>query len=551
MLRSVYLKSIRDRWLGAMLGVVALFAVAWMGIWSFAGMGDEALAFIDAMPPAYLSLTGISADAGVAGMMLSNMFTFMGPFVIAGIGVSMGAAAIAGEEAAGTMNVLGAAPRSRSRLLRSKALAIVSIVVGAGVLASVSYVLAAAVSSESITALNLAAATVHMLAVCLLFAAVALAVGAWTGNRALASGTGVGLIAVSFLASGLLPLVEGFEDWAKVSPWYWIDGTDPLTTGVDWTPVVIILAAAAAVGALGWWGLRRRDLGSGLARVPMLERLRSDPRLGRAVAMLSGRGSTRGVASRALTDLRPILIVACSFAAFQAIVLGLLFNAISADIGPFVEAMPESILAMVGFADFSTPEGWYYGEALSIVAPVVVSIVAITAGAALAREERDRTASVLLTLPISRTSVAWRKALAILTGSLVVGAVVSLSILAGNALAGLGMDPWHILSAGVLLAGLGLVLGGAAFLAGGLTGRHSLAVGVGTGVAVVGWGINSFVPVNPDLAHWAQVSPFYYYTDGNPLEIGMTWWHLGVLVGVGAVLIAAGAAAYRARDLRG
>ena len=67
MLRSVYLKSVRDRWVAALLAVVALFAVAWMGIWSFAGMGADAVEFIEAMPPAYLSLTGISAEGGVVG----------------------------------------------------------------------------------------------------------------------------------------------------------------------------------------------------------------------------------------------------------------------------------------------------------------------------------------------------------------------------------------------------------------------------------------------------------------------------------------------------
>ena len=410
---------------------------------------------------------------------------------------------------------------------------------------------AAVLSGESTSALDLTAATVHMLAACLLFAAVSLALSAWTGNRALASGAGVAFLAVSYLAAGLLPLFDGLEQWAKVSPWYWIDGTNPLLTGIDWTAVIVLLAAAGAVAATGWWGLSRRDLGSGATRVPILERLRADPRLGRAVSMLAGRGSTRGIATRALTDLRPVLLVAGGFAAFQALVLGVLFNAISEDIGPIVDAMPESILAMVGFADFSTPEGWYFGESLSIMGPAVVAIVAITAGAALSREERTRTASVLLALPVSRTAVAWRKALALVAGAALVGVMVALAILAGNAIAGLGMDPGHILAAGALLAALGVVLGGAAFLAGGITGRASAAVGTGTGVAVVGWGINSFVPVNPDLADWAKVSPFYYYGSSNPLEAGMTWWHLGVLVGVAAVLIVAGVAAYRARDLRG
>ncbi|GIG53869.1 ABC transporter permease subunit [Demequina activiva] len=551
MLRTVYLKSLRDRWLGASIGVASLFAIAWMGMWAYAGMGDEATDFIASMPEAYLSLLGITPDGGVAGLMLSNMFNFLGPFVIAGIGVSIAAAAIAGEEANGTMNVLGAMPRSRSRLLGSKTLALATVLVGAGALGSLSYVAAASLAGTPLGSLDLAAATVHMLAVCLVFAAVALALGAWTGNRGLASGAAVALIVVSFLMSGLLPLFEGLEDWAKASPWYWISGPQPMVNGVDWPAVAVLLLVTLALGTLAWWGLNRRDLGSGAVRTPLVERLKGDPRIGRAVSLLAGRGSTRGIAAKALSDLRPVLLIAAGFLAFQATVLGPMFSAISGDIGGVVDAMPEAILAMVGFADFSTPEGWYYGEVMSIVGPVAVAVVAINAGAALAREERSRTASVLLTLPVSRTAVALRMSVAIVAGSLIVGVALVAGIAAGNAIAGLGMDVGHIAAAALLLAGLGTLLGAVAFVAGGLTGRHDVAVGAGTGVAILGWGINSFVPVNPDLADWARVSPFYYYSTPNPLVDGMTWWHLGLLVGVGALLVAVGVVAYRARDLRG
>jgi len=320
---------------------------------------------------------------------------------------------------------------------------------------------------------------------------------------------------------------------------------------VDWVPLLVLLAATLGLAAVAWWGLSRRDLGSGATRTPVIERLREDPRIGRAVAMLAGRGSTRGVAAKALTDLRPYMVLVGGLILLQATVLGPMFTAISDTIGDVVNAMPESLLAMIGYADFSTPEGWYYGELLSIVAPVAVAVVAINAGASLVREEKNRTSNVLLSLPLARGQVAVRKAIAILTGSLVVGAAVVAGISAGNAIAGLGMSYGSIAAAGLLTAGLGCLLGAVAFVAGGITGSSSIAVGAGTGVAILGWGINSFIPVNPDLADWARVSPFYYYSTPNPLVEGMTWSNLGVLAGVAAVLVGIGVVAYRARDLRG
>lgn len=550
MLRTVYLKTVRDRWVGALIAVASLFAIAWMGMWAYAGLGNDATDFITQMPEAYLSLVGVTPEAGPAGLMLSNLFNFLGPFVIAGIGVSMAATSIAGEEAAGTMNVLGTMPRSRTRLLRSTALATATVVVVAGVVASVSYSGAAALTGSDITSMNLVAGTVHLLVVALFFAALTLALGAWTGNRALASGVGVGAIVASFLASGLLPLFDGLEDWAELSPWYWISGPRPMFSGIDWPPLLILLALTAALVMAAWWGVNRRDLGAGAARTGVLARLRDDRRVGRIVSMLSGRSSARGIATKGVADLRPYVLVACGALVFQTLVLGVVFSAVSTEISDVVEAMPDSILAMVGFVDFSTPEGWYYGEAMSIVAPVVVAVIAINAGAALAGEEKRRTIDMLATAPVSRASVAARKAFGIVAGSIIAGAALFLGVAGGSVIAGLGMDLAHVAAAGALLAGLGMLLGSVAFVVAAATGRVSAAIGASAAVAVVGWGINSFVPVNPDLADWARVSPFYYYAHGNPLEVGMTWWHLTVLVGAAALLVTAGIVAYRTRDLR-
>lgn len=550
MLRSVYLKTLRDRWLGATVGVVSLFLIAWMGMWAFAGMGDEATAFIDSMPEAYLSLFGMTADAGVAGMMLSNMFTFMGPFVIAGIGVSMAASTIAGEESDGTMDVLGAMPRSRTRLLLSKAAAVATVVVASATISSLSYWAAAGLAGLGLDGIDLTAATIHMTVVALLFAAFALLLGASTGNRGLASGASVALIVVSFLVSGLLPLFEGWEDWAKVSPWYWIAGTNPLTEGTDWTPVLIIAGIALLCCVAAWWGVNHRDLNSGAVRAPMLDRLRADPRVGKAVSAVVGSGSTRGVTSKAMTDLRPVLLLGGLFVVFQGIVLGVMFNAISGDIGGFVEAMPDSILAMVGFADFSTPEGWYYGEMLTIVGPVVAAVVGINAGAALASEEKRRTIDALATLPLSRSAIAVRKAWAIMIGTVIAGALAAVGIAGGNAAGGLGLSYANVAASGLMLASLGVFLGAVAFVIGAATGRSSWAVGGATGIAIVGWGANSFLPVNPDVAGWARLSPFYWYGHDNPLVDGADWSGVALLLGIGVALIAIGVVAYQQRDLR-
>ncbi|WP_062077576.1 ABC transporter permease [Demequina globuliformis] len=551
MLRSVYLKTVRDRWVGALVGVVALFLVAWMGIAAFAGMGDDATAFIEAMPPAYLSLTGISAEAGVVGMMLGNMFNFMGPFVIAGIGVSMAAAAIAGEEADGTMEILGTMPRSRTRLTVSKVTAAVTVVAASALTASVSYALAAVMSGEDVAGVNLAAATVHLVVVAVFFVAFAVMLGAITGNRGLASGATVGLIVVSFLVSGMAPLVPGWDWLAKWSPWYWLQGPQPMANGIDAGPLAVLLVLAVVMVAVAAWGVNRRDLSAGHGRVSMLDKLRRDPRVGRWVTRIAGSGSTRSVTAKAFSDIRPLILIGGAFVAFQSVVVGVLYNAIGADITGLVDSMPDAILAMVGFADMSTAEGFYFAEVLSIVAPLVVAVVAINAGAALAKEEKRRTVAILATAPVTRTQIAASKATTMVLGSVLVGFLVAAGLALGNAVAGLGMDWVKVAASGLMVAGLGVFIGAVALVIAAATGRSQWAVAGAGGLTALWWGINSFVPVNPDYADWARISPFYYYGHDNPLEVGADWSGLAVLMGAAAVLVACGLAAYRARDLRG
>lgn len=549
MLRTVYLKSIRDRWLGVAIAVGSLFLVAWMGLWAYAGSDDAVADYMANLPEAYSSLLGVPRDSGTAGLMFANMFNFLGPFVLCGIALSMGAHAFAGEERDGTMNLLATVPRSRSRLLASKTLAATTMVVAASVAALLLYRLAITWSGSAAGSLNLVAASVHLGAVTLVYGAFALAVGALTGNRGLASGATTGLLVLSFLGSGLLPLIEGWEGAAKIFPWYYIGGDLPLLRGVNWWQVSVLLAIACALAAVAWWGVNHRDLRSGDTSESVFARLRTNPYLERAMTLLVGSGSSRGLVAKAVSDSRAVLTIAGGGIFIILVVQGLMYVAIEDSLGGLVEALPETMMAMVGSVDFTTAAGWYFGEGLSITAPIAVAVVGIGAGAALAGEEKRRTVDILLATPTSRTRFAWSKVAALVLLSFAVGASVTAGMALGTALAGLGLSYVNIVAAGAMVTGLGVVLGGAAFLAGALTGRAAVATGVGTAVAVVGWGTNAFLPVNPDVAQWAKASPFYYYANPNPLEAGITWSHLAVLGIVAALLVAVGVWAYGRRDL--
>jgi len=550
MLRSLYLKSIRDRWVGVTVAVVSLFLVVWMGLWAYSGV-DEADTYLQQMPDEMIAMLGITRDSGTTGLMFSTMFSFLAPFVFAGLALSIGASAIAGEERDGTMNVLTSAPRSRSRLLWSKSAGLLTLMVLGAVATWVSYEAAAQLSGADASGLDLGAATVQTTVVSLFYGAVALAIGAGTGNRSTASGIATGFVVVSFLAAGLLPLFAGWEDAAKIFPWYYIDAGQPMINGVDWAPMAVLAGISIALALLGWWGLLRRDLRAGGGHVSIMERLKRNERLGAILTRLQGKGSTRGIITKSLSDQRSITVIAGGSFFLFLVAMGPMFKALGDTLGDVVDSMPDALLAMIGYADYTTATGWYHGEAMSIYGPLMISIVVIGAGAALVREEKLRTIGVLLSVPMSRAAIALRKLAAMVILAMVVGVILFVGITLGSAVANLGMDVGNIAAAAVMLTALGLMIGASAYFFGGLMGKHSAAIWGGTGVAVAGWAINTFVGVNPDLEWFAKISPFYWLLHGYPLDNGIDWTALAVLMTEAVVLAALGLWAYRRRDLRG
>jgi len=550
MLRTVYLKSLRDHLTGVGVAVLALFLTAWLGLWAYTGV-EGADSYIASMPDAFVDLLGITRESGTAGLMMSMMFGFMGAFVIGGLAVSFGASAIAGEEHDGTMNVLASVPRSRGRLFASKCAAYLTLIAAASFAATASYWLAASIAGSDISSLRLWAATVHLTAVLLVYGTLAFATGAATGNPAMASGIATALLVVSFLGAGLLPLFDGWENVAKIFPWHYIDGTSPLVNGVSWAQVAILAAASAVLLAAGAAAFVRRDLHSGGSTATLADRLRANPRTTRLAEAWRGSGSTGGLLSKAISDKQGVAALAAYGLFVLTVVMGPLFNALHASLGNVVASMPDAVLAMVGFADYSTPTGWYHGEVLSITGPAVFAIVTIGAGLALATEERARTISVLLSMPVTRSRVAGAKLGALLMLAVLCVALLFGGIWLGSVIGGLGIGVANIAAAAALQAGLALVFGTVAFAVAGFTGNSRAAAWIATAVALAGWAINTFVGVNPGLDWLAALSPFHWALSNAPLDNGMNWTGLAVLLGASGVLAIGGLLAYGKRDLRG
>ena len=547
LLASVFTKTILDRWRGVTIGVVSLASLLYFGMVVYQ---DIDLSIYTDLPPAFLSLIGIGESADVATLAYNAIYSSYGAIILAGIAIAMGSAFIAGEERKGTIGVLLGNPRSRTQVLVAKTAAML-VMMGLGGLVLWGAGLATPAALDvSVQGMDVTAFTLHLLVGTLFYGFLALAIGAWTGRTGVASGVSAGVLAVSFFAVGILPIIEGAENWAKIFPWYYFAGSDPLMNGVDWGHIAILGGASAALFVVAFVGVNRRDLRSRSTGVSLLDTLRANPMTAAATERLAGGARVSAIWVKTASEHQGLLFVVSSLMFFvMGVLMGPIYRAIDEAVVSFGAGFPEELLALFGGGDLTTPEGYFQLESFGLVTPIAVMVVTITLGAkALAGEEENRTMGILLANPVRRATVVTQKLVAMLLYGAVVGVVVFAGTSAANWISSLEMSYANIAATAALATLIGLLFGALSLLVGAATGRVRFAIFVPVGAALVLHTMNALASLSD--AWWGQLSPFSYYLGSDPLNNGMAWGDAAVLAGVTVLLVALAYPAFQRRDLR-
>lgn len=544
---SVFSKSLADRWRGVAIGAVSL------GVLLFFGMSvyrDLDISIYTDLGPAFQSLIGISEDADAASLAYNAIFSSYGAIVMAGLAIGMGSASIAGEERKGTIGVLLANPRSRTNVLVSKTLAMLVLIGLGGLVLWGVAVLSPEVLDVSVAGMDVTALTLHLIAITLFFGFLALAIGAWTGKTGAAAGISASALALSFLGAGILEAIEGWEQWARIFPWYYFTGSDPLLHGIDWAHVGILAAASAALFAVALIGINRRDLRSRSTGTNLLDRLRSNPRTAALGERLAGSAQVSRIWIKTASEHRGMLVVISSVMfLWMGLIMGPIYVAISGSVADLGDALPEEMMALFGGGNLSTPEGFFQIETFGMVAPIALMVVTIAIAAkALAGEEDNRTIGLLLANPVSRSNVLAEKTLTMVVYGAIVGFATFAGVALGVILTGIDMSVANVAATCVLLTLIGLLFGALAMLIGAATGRLALAIFVPAGAALVFHVMNALASLSD--AGWGALSPFHYYLGGDPLNAGMDWVDAAVLAGITIALLALAFPAFNRRDLR-
>ena len=219
----------------------------------------------------------------------------------------------------------------------------------------------------------------------------------------------------------------------------------------------------------------------------------------------------------------------------------------------FADAManfPQGLMDAFGWTDLTSPAGYLGSTVFGLLAPILTLILAASTGArAIAGDEEAGTLELLLTLPVSRRRVVWQRALSLVVVMALAGLIVFTALLAIRAPAQIdGVPPANLAAASAHLSLLGLTYGALAMAVGAITGRRGLVLAVTAVAAVVGYMGNTVAAAINGLSWLQNISPFFYYSGGEPLRNGPQWGDAVVLLVVSGVLVAVATIAFGRRD---
>ena len=212
------------------------------------------------VPKSVSNLLGGGDYGTITGWFRSEIASIYGPLVIGALAITGASATTAGEEEDRIMGLVLAHPIRRPRLIAAKAAAIAVVVLVIAFATWIGLIVGVAVGGGGITLAHMTALAVQLAFFGFATGAVAIALGAGTGRRSLATGVAAAVGIVGWLINSFAPLVNGLG-WLKyLSLFYYYAAHDPLSNGVWLVGVIVLGAVTAALLVIAVIAIDRRDL---------------------------------------------------------------------------------------------------------------------------------------------------------------------------------------------------------------------------------------------------------------------------------------------------
>lgn len=222
----------------------------------------------------------------------------------------------------------------------------------------------------------------------------------------------------------------------------------------------------------------------------------------------------------------------------------------------YLEQLPDAFVEAFGLAGASiaSPEGYLVSQLYSNMYVIILLVLGLGWAAwSIAGSEAEGTLEMLLTNPVRRVAVALGRLLGIAVALFVVNAVGHVVLAAYAPVVGLddGLPWWAFGAAAAASFAFVAVHVSLTFAAGAASGRKGLAIGLGAGLALVGFLVNALAGVAAAFETARDFSPWYWLLKANPLTTvpgPLSFW---LPLGLSVLLVALGTWVFNRRDLAG
>ena len=534
-LRSVYTKTLRDHRFGALawaIGPGLLMTATLTQFEQLVGTPEQrgALVALAEQFSWYEAPIGITRPGGFVTFRLGPMLGIL-PSIWALLAAS---GQLRGEEERGALDLVLAAPISRTRVVLEKLAALGSALLAlALVLGSIVAVAGSAARAEFST-LDAYVFALNVALTAGVYGAIALLISQFVSERSTAAGaTGV-ILALSFLLHSTGRVAPDLKWLGYLSPLYYAGLTKPLVPEVGINPggMLVLLAIVLGCASASAWLFTRRDLGFALRLVPA-RALAAHAQVNPATFVPSRAWSLRSAWLRALRATAGAAVWWAIGAIGYATWMTAVGKQVQRNLTETAQASPALSAVFARLLGSGDSGALFLNMLIFTFVPLALSGIAISHASRWAADEESGLSDMLLANTVSRTTAILAHFGAL--GLVLVAVTLLLGLAVGLAAASaeLTIDPSRLFAASIGLAPvLFLVACIGALLSGWL---RSGAVSAGLTLYVVGSFFLMFLGPVFGWPRWVvALSVFDAY--GSPLVDGWRW---GPMLAVSAVAIVA------------
>lgn len=193
-----------------------------------------------------------------------------------------------------------------------------------------------------------------------------------------------------------------------------------------------------------------------------------------------------------------------------------------ADWSEAIDQFPEAFQKIFRMTDYTSEIGYLSTELFALTIPLLfIGMGASWGSRATAEDEEAGTADILLSLPVSRSSVIITRLFTMITAQLALAGVLFATLAVGTRVLNLGIPLHRYMEASIVMTLIGTIFGVFALVFGALTGHKGAALGYSIGFAIALFVLYSLAPLVEAFDSVLRFNPLQWTIGSQSLAEGI------------------------------